>query len=453
MSATIRSSRARKTRPAEPRPGVAARTIATALYSDILGRNQPLDHLLDPSTGDASYNLLPPRDRRLVHAIVATALRRKGEIDAALDQLIERKLPRRAGGLRRVLEIATAQILFMEIADHAIVSVAMEQIGADQSARHFKGLANAVLRRLARDKDTIRAGLDAPHLDTPDWLWQRWSKTYGAAATRQIAEAHLVEPGLDLTVKSDPGLWAERLGGIVLATGSVRLVPAGPIEDLAGFAEGEWWVQDAAAALPPRLFGPLAGLRVADLCAAPGGKTAALALAGAKVTAVDSSASRLSRLRANLSRLNLTAETVCADILDWTPPKVFDAVLLDAPCSATGTIRRHPDIARLKRPEDISSLSAVQERMLDHAVNLLKPGGTLVFCTCSLEPEEGEAQFDRALSRLGLKPLPVDPAEIGNLAEAVTPAGTIRTLPSHLPSENPRLAGLDGFFVGRCQKC
>lgn len=453
VSEPIRTSRARTPRPAEPRPGVAARTIATALYSDILERFKPLDHLIDPSTGDASYNRLPPRDRRLVHAIVATALRRKGEIDAALDQLIERKLPRRAGGLRRVLEIAAAQILFMEIADHAIVSVAMEQIGADESARHFKGLANAVLRRLARDKDTIRAGLDAPRLDTPDWLWQRWSKTYGEATTRQIAEALLVEPGLDLTVKSDPELWAERLGGIVLPTGSVRLVPAGPIEDLAGYAEGEWWIQDAAAALPPRLFDPLDGLRVADLCAAPGGKTAALALAGAKVTAVDSSASRLARLRANLSRLKLTAETVCADVLEWTGAEAFDAVLLDAPCSATGTIRRHPDIARLKRPEDIASLAKLQERMLDHAVDLLRPGGILVFCTCSLEPEEGEAQFDGAISRLGLKPIPIDPVEIGNLAEVVTPAGTIRTLPSHLPSDQPRLAGLDGFFVGRVQKC
>lgn len=426
--------------------------IATTLYSKVLDEHHSLDQMIDPSTGDISYRALLPRDRRLVHAIVATALRRQGEIGAALGQLIEKKLPRRTGCLQRVLEIAATQILFMEIADHAVVSVALEQVIADRDARHFKGLANAVLRRLAREKDTILGELDGPRLNTPDWLWQRWSETYGETTARGIAEAHLVEPVLDLSVKTNPQAWADRLGGIVLASGSVRLVPAGPIDELAGYSEGEWWVQDAAAALPAKLFGPLAGKRVADLCAAPGGKTAALACAGAEVTAIDISAQRLERLRANLTRLQLTAEIVPADILDWTPDEPFDAVLVDAPCSATGTIRRHPDIARLKRLEDVANLAVVQERMLDKAVDLLKPGGILVFCTCSLEPEEGEAQFERALARHNLAPLPVDPTEIGGLTEVVTPSGTIRTLPSHLPSENPRFAGLDGFFIGRCQK-
>jgi len=434
------------------RPGVSARTIATALYSKILDQRQPLDHLIDPLSGDVSYQALLPRDRRLVHAIVATALRRNGEIGAALGRLIEKKLPRRAGCLPRVLQIAATQILFMEIADHAVVSVALEQVIADRDARHFKGLANAVLRRLIREKEEILGEFDAPRLNTPDWLWERWSETYGDTTTRDIAKAHLVEPGLDLSVKSNSETWAERLGGIVLPTGSVRLVPSGPVDELAGYAEGEWWVQDAAAALAPKLFGRLAGKRVADICAAPGGKTAALAHAGAKVTALDISASRLERLGTNFSRLQLEVETVAADLLEWSPTDSFDAVLLDAPCSATGTIRRHPDIARLKRPEDIASLAALQERMIDKAVDLLKPGGILVYCTCSLEPEEGSAQFDRALALHNLTPLPVDPAEIGNLAEAVMANGTIRTLPSHLPSANPRLAGLDGFFIGRCQK-
>jgi 16S rRNA (cytosine967-C5)-methyltransferase len=426
--------------------------IATTLYSKILDQHHPLDQMIDPSTGDISYRALLPRDRRLVHAIVATTLRRNGEIGAVLGRLIEKKLPKRTGMLPRILEIAATQILFMEIADHAVVSVALEQVTADRDARHFKGLANAVLRRLAREKETILSELDGPRLNTPDWLWQRWSETYGEATAQGIAKAHLVEPALDLSVKTNPQAWADRLGGIVLASGSVRLVPAGPIDELAGYAEGEWWVQDAAAALPAKLFGPLAGKRVADLCAAPGGKTAALAVAGAEVTAVDISASRLERLRANLTRLQLSAEIVPADILDWTPDEPFDAVLIDAPCSATGTIRRHPDIARLKRPEDVANLAVVQERMFDKAVDLLKPGGILVFCTCSLEPEEGEAQFERALARHNLVPLPVDPTEIDGLEEVVTPSGTIRTLPSHLPSENPRFAGLDGFFIGRCQK-
>lgn len=442
----------RKSKPIEARPGTAARAVATALYGAVLDRHQPLDQLLDPSAGDAAYRALPPRDRRLVHAIVATALRRHGEIGAVIDRLIERPLPRRTGDLRRTLEIAAAQLLFMELADHGVVSVALAQLDADRNARHFKGLANAVLRRIARERGTICADLDSARLNTPDWLWQRWSEHYGEASARAIAEAHLVEPSLDLSVKSDPAAWAQRLGGIVLPTGSVRLVPSGAIDDLPGYSEGAWWVQDAAAALPARLLEPLGGMRVADLCAAPGGKTATLAHAGANVTALDSSAARLKRLQANLSRLGLEAETVASDLLQWTPGETYDRVLLDAPCSATGTIRRHPDIARLKRPQDIAALAALQARMIDRAVALLRPGGVLVYCTCSLEAEEGERQFEDAVARHPLTPLPVAAAEIGGLAEAITPQGTVRTLPCHLPNAEPRLAGLDGFFIGRCRK-
>jgi len=436
----------------EAPPGVAARVVAVALYGAVLDRHQPLDQLLDPLTGDGAFRALPSRDRRLVHAIVATALRRRGEIEAALDYLIERPLPRRVGGLRHILEIAATQLLFMEVADHAVVSVALEQLGTDRNARHFKGLANAVLRRLSREKETIRAGLDAARLDTPDWLWQRWTKTYGERTARKIAEMHLVEPSLDLSVKSDPEGWAARLGGIVLPTGSVRLVTSGPIEELSGYADGQWWVQDAAAALPARLLGPVGGMRVADLCAAPGGKTAALAYAGARVSAIDSSDARLNRLRANLARLDLEAETIVADVLNWAPGELYDRILLDSPCTATGTIRRHPDIARVKQPQDVAALATLQARMLDRAVDLLRPGGILVYCTCSLEPEEGEAVFEEAVRRHDLTPLPVLAEEIGGLDDAITPAGMVRTLPCHFPLPEPRLAGLDGFFIGRCRK-
>ena len=255
--------------------------------------------------------------------------------------------------------------------------------------------------------------------------------------------------GLDLSVRRDPEEWAKTLGGIVLPTGSVRLVPSGPVEELPGYADGAWWVQDAAAALPPRLLGDVAGKRVADLCAAPGGKTAALSAAGARVTSVDISPTALRRLSANLARLRLVAETVPADILDWAPPEPFDAILLDAPCTATGTIRRHPDIAWLKRPDDVPALAALQARMIDRAVAWLKPGGILVYCTCSLEPEEGEAQLLALVQRHGLEVLPVDPAEIGSIPGMVTSAGTVRTLPTMLPLDTPRLSGLDGFFMTR----
>jgi 16S rRNA (cytosine967-C5)-methyltransferase len=442
----------RPRKPARLPAGLAARNAAAEIYSDIVDRRQALDHLVDPAVGNVRYRNLDPRDRRFVRALVATTLRRQGEIDVALKKLIAKRPPASAGKLMRIMEIASAQLLFMDVPDHAAVSVALDQLDADKDARHFKGLANAVLRRLAREKETILAGVDSPRIETPDWLWQRWIAAHGEATARRIAEAHLKEAGLDVTVKRNPELWAERLGGIVLPTGSVRLAPSGPIDELAGFTEGEWWVQDAAAALPAKLLPDVAGKRVLDLCAAPGGKTAQFAAAGARVTALDIAPARLERLAANLNRLGLIAETVAADTLDWIPTELFDAVLLDAPCSATGTIRRHPDIARLKRPEDIASLATLQERMIDKAVTFLKPGGTLVYCTCSLEPEEGEAQFARALSRHNLTLLPVGAEEVGGLTELLTAAGTVRTLPCHLPSDSPRMSGLDGFFIGRCQK-
>ncbi len=449
MGLSARPRHAEKARP--PAPGLAVREAAVVLLDAVFDRRQSLDTLFDPVAGEKTWRALPERDRRLARAIVIAALRHHGEIQAVLARLIERP-PRRAGKLFRILEVALAQLLYLDVPDHAAVSVAMEQVIADRDALHFKGLANAVLRRIGRERAAILAGLDMPRSAVPGWLWTRWVASYGEARAASIAAANLEEPALDLTVKDDPAGWAERLGGIVLPTGSVRLLPSGPVEDLPGFAEGAWWVQDAAAALPPKLFKDLAGKRVADLCAAPGGKTAALALAGARVTAVDVSADRLGRVSANLARLGLEAEIVAADLLHWTPPEPFDAILLDAPCTATGTIRRHPDIPWLKRPEDVTTLAELQGRMIDRAVAWLKPGGVLVFSTCSLEPEEGEHQMARALHRHRLEILPVGPEEVGGIADAVLPSGAVRTLPSQMPGPTPRLSGLDGFFMMRLGK-
>src|SRR5690606_11851811 len=234
---------------------------------------------------------------------------------------------------------------------------------------------------------------------------------YGTDCAEAIAAAHVDEPALDLSVKSDPDGWAERLGGTVIGAGTIRLAASGPIDAMQGFAEGAWWVQDAAAALPARLLGPVDGLEIADLCAAPGGKSAALVAAGARVTAVDSSPFRLDRLSDNLARLGLEAEIVAADAAAWAPGRLFDAVLLDAPCSATGTIRRHPDVAHLKREADIAGLAALQWRLLAHAAELVRPGGALIYCTCSLEREEGEDQAVRALAELPLESWPIAAAE------------------------------------------
>jgi 16S rRNA (cytosine967-C5)-methyltransferase len=431
--------------------GVAARSAASRLLEGVL-HGTPLDRLLDLVAGDPAFRRLEPRDRALARAIVATTLRRRGQILAALHRLMERGVPPRSGRLASILEAAAAQILFLDVPAYAAVSTAMADAEADRHARHFKPLVNGVLRRLARERDAFLAADDAERINTPDWLFARWTASYGEVTARKIAGAHLVEPSLDLTVKSDPQGWAERLGGIVLPNGTVRLIPSGPIEALPGYADGEWWVQNAAAALPARLLGAVAGKRVADLCAAPGGKTAALALAGARVTAVDISAARLERLAANLARLKLAAELIAADLLSWSPPDLFDAVLLDAPCTATGTIRRHPDIPWLKRPGDVGTLADLQARMLERAAALLKPGGTLVYCTCSLEPEEGELQLTRLAARHDLSLVPVEPAELGGLTEVRTPEGAVRTLPSHFSAAEPRLAGLDGFFIMRLQK-
>jgi 16S rRNA (cytosine967-C5)-methyltransferase len=309
-----------------------------------------------------------------------------------------------------------------------------------------------VLRRLAREGPERLAALDPIALDTPPWLLARWNKNYGDETARAIAAANGGEPALDLSVKSGPELWADRLSGRVLSTGTVRMIAHGSVTALPGFAEGAWWVQDAAAALPARLVGDVKGLRVADLCAAPGGKTAQLAVAGASVTAVDRAPARLQRLRENLTRLALAAELVCADAAEWTA-EPFDAVLVDAPCSATGTIRRHPDVPWLKRAADIVALSALQRRLVGRGVALLKPGGTLVYCSCSLEPEEGEEIIAEIIAgEHGVRRLPISADEVFGRAEFITKNGDLRTLPCHFPDADSRLAGLDGFYAARLKK-
>jgi 16S rRNA (cytosine967-C5)-methyltransferase len=280
----------------------------------------------------------------------------------------------------------------------------------------------------------------------------RWNTNYGETVAREIALALGHEPSLDLTVKSEAEPWATRLHGEVLPTGSVRTLLQGSVTMLPGFSDGQWWVQDAAAALPARLFGDIKGKRLLDLCAAPGGKTAQLIHAGADVTAVDRSQNRIARLRENLNRLSLQAETVISDGAEY-PGEGFDGVLVDAPCSSTGTIRRHPDVAWLKQESDIILLTALQRRLLQKATTMLKPGGTLVYCTCSLEPEEGEQAVAALLDAdSSMKRAPVDASEVAGLGEIINADGDLRTLPSHLPHADPRLAGLDGFYAARLVK-
>ncbi|HTV37151.1 MAG TPA: RsmB/NOP family class I SAM-dependent RNA methyltransferase, partial [Xanthobacteraceae bacterium] len=340
-----------------------------------------------------------------------------------------------------------------EVPDHAAVDLAVRLARADRNASHYAGLVNAVLRRVTREGAQCLAALDPIALDTPDWLLARWTETYGETTARAIAAANGREPALDLTVKDDPAAWAARLNGRVLPTGTVRTIAHGPVTALPGFAEGAWWVQDAAAALPARLFGDLAGKRVADLCAAPGGKTAQLAAAGAHVTAIDRAPARLARVGENLARLSLQAELVRADVQSWTAEEKFDAVLLDAPCSSTGTIRRHPDLPWLKRASDITALARVQSQLIEHALALTKQGGTVVYCTCSLEPEESEDVVTALLHReQGVRRMPISADEVFGRAEFLSKEGDLRTLPCQLPDTDSRLSGLDGFYAVRLQK-
>ncbi|MGB2933473.1 MAG: 16S rRNA (cytosine(967)-C(5))-methyltransferase RsmB [Methyloceanibacter sp.] len=437
----------------ESQVGLPARRAAAELLAAVLDKKQPLDAILGQSLATGWLFDLPQRDRALTRAIVATSLRRRGQIDHVLKAFLERGLPQKSGTLYPILLSGAAQLIFLKTPPHAVIDLAVRLAQGDPRASRYDKLVNAVLRRVAKDGDRMAASLDATRVNTPDWLWERWATFFGEDRAHAIAAANLIEPPLDLSVKDDPEGWAETLSGRVLPTGGVRFLPKGRIEALPGFEDGAWWVQDAAAALPVHLLGPVAGKRVADLCAAPGGKTAQLVQAGAELTAVDISTSRLKTLRANLTRLGLDANCVAADATSWSPEERFDAVLLDAPCSSTGTIRRHPDIPYLKSPKDIEALVALQARLLDNAVSLLKPGGTLVYATCSLEPEEGEAQVAALMVRnQDISLDPILPEDLFGQTEWIQSPGVLRTFPFQLDLGTPEWSGMDGFFAARLRK-
>jgi 16S rRNA (cytosine967-C5)-methyltransferase len=441
-----------RTSPQPEVPGLAARRIAADILDGVLRRHIALDEQLAGKGAHPALAALADRDRALMRRLVATVLRRFGTLRHLLGGFLDKGFPADAPRTETILLLGAAQILWLDVPDHAAVDLSVRLAQADRRASRYAGLVNAVLRRVTQNRDAVLA--EPMTRDTPEWLLKRWTAHYGAETARAVAAANGHEPGLDLTVKRDAESWAERLRGRVLPTGTVRTLAHGAISLLPGFSEGAWWVQDAAASLPAHLLGDVRGLEVADLCAAPGGKTAQLCVAGARVTAVDRSAVRLNRLRENLQRLELQAETIAADALEWQPESSnagpFDAVLLDAPCSSTGTIRRHPDVPWLKGEADITVLTSLQQRLLDRAADLLKPGGTLVYCVCSLEPEEGENQISALLARnatIVRKPIAAD--EVFGHAEFINPNGDLRTLPLHLPDPDPRWGGLDGFFAAR----
>lgn len=419
-------------------PNARLCALGALVYS--LDKRKPLDAAW---AADRHFTSLSPSDRAFAQLMAKTALRRLGQIDAILNTFLEHPLAPGASRILHTLRLGVVQLIWLETPPHAAVHCAVEmtkQLKMDK----FGGLVNAVLKRVVQEGKAIADGQDAPRLNTPDWLWKSWEKAYGADITRKMAEIHLKEPPLDISVKTDPAFWAEQLGGIVLPLGSVRLRETRNITQLKGFAEGYWWVQDMAATIPARLLGDVREKRVIDLCAAPGGKTAQLAVSGAKVSAVDMSKERIAMLKTNVHRLKLQADYVTTDASKWLPTIAPDAILLDAPCSATGTLRRHPDVAWHRKPEDIPRLTQTQAKMLHHALDILKPGGMLVYSVCSLQPEEGEQQISTLLAKRHDVTLnPVSPAILGGLRECITPRGEVRTLPCHLAE----MDGMDGFYA------
>lgn len=430
--------------------GMAARTAALSVLAQILGRKKMLEAALET---DALFLSLPPRDRAFTRMLVATALRRRGQLDDLIARAMDKGDAPRPETLKWILYLGITQILFMDVADHAAVDTSVT-LAAQNDMQGKKGFVNAVLRRIAsQDGQSWLAAQDAAALNIPAWLYTQWVADYGPVRAKDIALASLAEAALDITVR-DPDKtehWRVALATTLLPTGSLRRPAGGHVTDLAGFDEGAWWVQDASSAIPARLFGDISGKTVLDLCAAPGGKTLQLAAMGANVVALDRSASRMALLGENIRRMGLEGrvKTIVEDGAAWIPREKFTHILLDAPCTATGTIRRHPDLLALKTEKDQAGLLGIQERLLENAARLLEVGGTLIYCTCSLQKAEGEEQIDKFLqAHPTFRRLAIRREEYGNIEGPVTANGDVRILPYHLKEQG----GMDGFFIGRLQK-
>ncbi|MEM6902345.1 MAG: 16S rRNA (cytosine(967)-C(5))-methyltransferase RsmB [Pseudomonadota bacterium] len=433
--------------PRQEPAGLPPRLAAMNLLHQVLNQGEPLDDVLDK---EKSFARLSPRDRALCYRLVLAVIRYLGTLDLVIERCLTKPKDLREHDLRQILRIGAAQLLFLDTPPHAAVDTCLHMADARKLGR-TKGLANAVLRRIDRERDTITEGAITGAINTPEWLWDSWVEHYGDETAEAIAAQHREPPAIDITLKTTDAVenLKTKLEAEALPNGSLRRPLGGSIDQLPGFAEGDWWVQDAAASLPAKLFGEdLTGQRIADLCAAPGGKTAQLAAAGAEVLALDRSSARLERLQENIDRVKLgeRVKTMRGDARSWKPQEPLDGVLLDAPCSATGTIRRHPDVVWLKNPDDVDSLAEQQAAMLVNAIEMTKPGGMIVYATCSLEPMEGEAQVERLLS-LGapIETKPIEAGWQGVSAEMLTPEGWLRALPSHWAT----FGGLDGFFAAR----
>ena len=422
--------------PTDASDGLAAREAALALVAAALDHRGGLEEAMDR----APFDRLEPRDRALARMIAMTMLRRLGSIDRLLNPRLRKPPPE---PVMMLLRLGVVQAFHMDTPSFAAVDTTVRLAERDKATLPFKGLINAVLRGLLRGPALEE---DDPEALAPGWIFTRWSAVYGIDMARAIAAQIAQEPATDLSLRdsADTEELAAALEAQILPGGSLRVAHRGDVAAWSGYGEGRWWVQDAAAAVPARLLAARADETVLDVCAAPGGKTLQLAATGAHVTGLDRSAPRLRRLTQALERTGLGAEVAVGDIAKWKDARRFDAVLLDAPCSATGTFRRHPDVLWGSRPGDIAKLAEVQARLLDACATRVADGGRLVYCVCSLEPEEGEAQIEAFLGRHSEFALVrIEPGEGGAPEASATPAGLLRILP------HQREGGLDGFFAAR----
>lgn len=430
--------------------GLKTRAIVFEILVEVLLRKNPLDQTL---TRHKEFDALEGREKNLARMIVSTALRRKGQLDDLIKRALNKNQILNPPELNIILYIGICQIVFLNIPDHAAVDTSV-QLAEDKNMARQKGLVNAVLRRMTTEGKEWIKKQDEVTTNIPDWLMQYWLTDYDEKTAFQIAQASLVEADIDITLKNPKEriYWAGELEGAILPTGTIRRVAGGNITELKGYDEGEWWVQDAAAALPVKILEPsIAGKTVIDLCAAPGGKTAQLVAAGANVIAVDRSAKRLERLKENMQRLKL-ADHVAVTVGDgavWLPAEPVDVVLLDAPCTATGTLRRHPDVMHLKSDKDIKQLTELQERLLENAAKMIKPDGVIVYCTCSLQKAEGEFQIKKFLAtHPDFERAIIKPAEVGGSSKFTTPEGDVRIYPFQMAA----VGGIDGFFIARLRR-
>nr|WP_321461490.1 transcription antitermination factor NusB [uncultured Cohaesibacter sp.] len=428
---------------------MAARAGALRLIHAVLSEKTLLDEAYAHELAEGPLRKLNGSDRAFAKRIAITVLQHLGEIDTLLGRFMDRGIPKKSGPLRNILRIGTAELLFLNTPPHAVVDCAVSHYRTWKKYAGFKGLTNAVLRRISKEGLEELKSIDPAKTNLPDWMYRSLCANYGLEATNaMMAQFQKAQIPLDLTLKDPDSAdqWAERLGAVKMPSGSLRLAEHEKVDTLDGFAEGAWWVQDAAATLPVQMLGDVREQKVLDLCAAPGGKTLQLAARGANVTALDISAKRIERIEQNLTRVGLSAELVKGDLLKTRFEEKWPFILLDAPCSATGTMRRHPELIHQRTPLDIAHFSKLQAKMLNHVAELLAPGGLMVFCTCSLQPEEGPdliADFLMQNPTFGIEPLTKE--EMPQLAGFIQPDGSLRTRPDYWPEDG----GMDGFFAIR----